>query len=51
MTSEPRIYGDKVPQKIIATHLRRVQRRIVTLHDLFRRRVMPSPSNMLKMVN
>ncbi|XP_037032258.1 cysteine-rich venom protein pseudecin-like [Bradysia coprophila] len=45
----PQIYGDKVPQRMISTKLKRVQRRIVMLHDYFRTKVLPPASNMLSM--
>lgn len=49
--SEPRLYGEKVPNRLIAPRLRRVQRRIVMLHDFFRTKVVPPAANMLSMVS
>uniref|UniRef100_A0A1B0DQX0 Uncharacterized protein n=1 Tax=Phlebotomus papatasi TaxID=29031 RepID=A0A1B0DQX0_PHLPP len=49
MDYKPRIYGDRVPAKLIAPHLRKVQQRIVMLHDYFRTKVIPPASNMLIM--
>lgn len=51
MSIVPQIYGDKVPQRMISTKLKRVQRRIVMLHDYFRTKVLPPASNMLSMVS
>lgn len=44
-------YGDKVPHRILNTNSRRVQHRIVMLHNYFRTSVRPSASNMLAMVS
>ncbi|CAD7086125.1 unnamed protein product [Hermetia illucens] len=49
MDRRPRLYGDKVPNKLLSPRLRRVQQRIVMLHDYFRTKVIPSASNMLSM--
>lgn len=46
----PRRYGDAVPNRMISPRVRRVQRRIVMLHDFFRTKVVPPASNMLSMV-
>ncbi|GAB0089408.1 cysteine-rich venom protein-like [Sergentomyia squamirostris] len=46
---KPRIFGDRVPAKLIAPHLKKVQQRIVLLHDYFRTKVIPPASNMLIM--
>lgn len=51
MSIAPQIYGDKVPHRMISTKLKRVQRRIVMLHDYFRTKVLPPASNMLSMVS
>ncbi|XP_053665357.1 cysteine-rich venom protein-like [Anopheles marshallii] len=45
----PRLYGDKVPTKAISPRLRKVQRRIVMLHDSYRTKVIPPAANMLNM--
>uniref|UniRef100_A0A182U737 Uncharacterized protein n=1 Tax=Anopheles melas TaxID=34690 RepID=A0A182U737_9DIPT len=47
----PRLYGDKVPTKAISPRLRKVQRRIVMLHDSYRTKVVPPAANMLNMVS
>lgn len=47
----PRLYGDKLPAKVISPRARKVQRRIVVLHDFFRTKVVPPASNMLSMVS
>lgn len=46
-----RYYGDKVPQRLLNTNSRRVQHRIVMLHNYLRTNVRPSASNMLEMVS
>lgn len=51
MLTAPQIYGDNVPLRMISTKLKRVQRRIVMLHDYFRTKVLPPASNMLSMVS
>lgn len=51
MSIAPQIYGDKVPQRMISTKLKRVQRRIVMLHDYYRTKVLPPAANMLSMVS
>lgn len=48
---EPRLFGEKVPNRLISPRVRRVQRRIVMLHDFFRTKVVPPASNMLSMVS
>ncbi|XP_039433109.1 cysteine-rich venom protein-like isoform X2 [Culex pipiens pallens] len=45
----PRLYGDKLPTKVISPRTRKVQRRIVVLHDFFRTKVVPPAANMLSM--
>lgn len=47
----PRLYGEKVPNRLISPRVRRVQRRIVMLHDFFRTKVVPPAANMLSMVS
>lgn len=47
----PRLFGEKVPNRLISPRMRRVQRRIVMLHDFFRTKVVPPASNMLSMVS
>lgn len=46
----PRLYGDKLQYKFISTRSRKVQKRIVMLHDFFRTKTVPSAANMLSMV-
>lgn len=46
----PRLYGEKIPNRLISPRLRRVQSRIVMLHDFFRTKVVPTAANMLSMV-
>ncbi|ETN60767.1 catrin [Anopheles darlingi] len=46
----PRLYGDKLPTKAISPRLRKVQRRIVMLHDSYRSKVVPPAANMLNML-
>lgn len=45
----PKIYGDKLPSKLISPHIRKNQKRIVMLHDYFRTKVSPPAANMLSM--
>ncbi|XP_055599158.1 cysteine-rich venom protein-like isoform X1 [Uranotaenia lowii] len=45
----PRLYGDKLSMKVISPRTRKVQRRIIVLHDFFRTKVSPPASNMLSM--
>lgn len=51
LVTEPRLYGERVPNRLISPRLRRVQRRIVMLHDFFRTKVVPPAANMLSMVS
>lgn len=46
----PRLYGDKLQFRFITPRNRRVQRRLVMLHDFFRTKVTPPAANMLSMV-
>uniref|UniRef100_A0A146KVW1 Cysteine-rich secretory protein 2 n=1 Tax=Lygus hesperus TaxID=30085 RepID=A0A146KVW1_LYGHE len=46
---KPRLFGDKVSMKAILPRHRRVQERIVELHNRMRSLVQPPPSNMLVM--
>ncbi|XP_055546084.1 cysteine-rich venom protein TEL1-like isoform X2 [Wyeomyia smithii] len=45
----PRLYGDRLSMKAISPRTRKVQRRIVVLHNFFRTKVAPPASNMLSM--
>lgn len=45
----PRIFGDKVPINLINTNNKRVQQKIVNVHNYFRSRVKPPAANMLMM--
>ncbi|CAG9798066.1 unnamed protein product [Chironomus riparius] len=45
----PRLYGDKLHYRYINPRNKRVQRRIVMLHDFFRTKVVPPAANMLSM--
>ncbi|CAO1364329.1 unnamed protein product [Diamesa hyperborea] len=45
----PRLYGDKLAYRFISPRAKKVQRRIVMLHDFFRTKVQPPASNMLSM--
>lgn len=47
----PRLFGDQLQFRFISPRNRRVQRRIVMLHDFFRTKVTPPASNMLSMVS
>ena len=47
----PRLFGDKLEYKFISTRSRKVQKRIVMLHDFFRTKTIPSAANMLSMVS
>lgn len=47
----PIIYGDKLQFRFISPRNKKVQRRIVMLHDFFRTKVTPPASNMLSMVS
>lgn len=51
LIAEPRLYGERVPNRLISPRIRRVQRRIVMLHDFFRTKVSPPATNMLSMVS
>ena len=48
--SGPRLYGDKLQYRFISPRNRKVQRRLVMLHDFFRTKVEPPAANMLSMV-
>lgn len=48
--SVPRLYGDELKFRFISPRNRKVQRRLVMLHDFFRTKVSPPASNMLSMV-
>ncbi|XP_063700143.1 cysteine-rich venom protein-like [Culicoides brevitarsis] len=45
----PRIYGDRIQNRHISPRMRRVQNRIIMLHDYFRTKVRPKAANMLRM--
>lgn len=47
--SRPSLYGDRLPPRLISTRNRRVQHRIVMLHNFFRTQVRPPAANMLHM--
>jgi len=47
----PRLYGEKLHYRYINPRNKRVQRRIVMLHDFFRTKVVPPAANMLSMVS
>lgn len=46
----PKLYGDQLQFRFISPRNRKVQRRLVMLHDFFRTKVNPPASNMLSMV-
>lgn len=46
----PKLYGEQLQFRFISPRNRRVQKRIVMLHDFFRTKVNPPASNMLSMV-
>ncbi|KAF7996968.1 hypothetical protein HCN44_005245 [Aphidius gifuensis] len=45
----PRLYGDKIPTRVLTTSNKKVQRKIVLYHNFFRTRVNPPAANMLTM--
>lgn len=48
--SAPRLYGDRVPVKLIRTTSSKVRQKIVDTHNYFRTQVKPPAANMLVMV-
>ncbi|KAL3282019.1 hypothetical protein HHI36_005222 [Cryptolaemus montrouzieri] len=46
----PKIMGDRIPLSILKPERERIKQKIVTIHNVFRTKVKPSASNMLKMV-
>lgn len=46
----PKLYGENLKFRYISPRNKRVQKRIVMLHDFFRTKVNPPASNMLSMV-
>ncbi|XP_058804919.1 cysteine-rich secretory protein 2-like [Phymastichus coffea] len=45
----PRLYGDRIPRRVLTTSDKKVQRKIVLYHNFFRSRVEPPAANMLVM--
>ncbi|KAK0090486.1 hypothetical protein PV325_013392 [Microctonus aethiopoides] len=45
----PRLYGDKIPTRVLAASNKKVQRKIVLYHNFFRTHVTPTAANMLAM--
>ncbi|XP_011505879.1 PREDICTED: cysteine-rich secretory protein 2-like [Ceratosolen solmsi marchali] len=45
----PRLYGDRIPRRVLTTSDKKVQRKIVLYHNFFRSRVDPPAANMLVM--
>lgn len=51
LLSAPRLYGDRVPVKLLRTNSGRVRQKIVDTHNYFRTQVNPPAANMLAMVS
>ncbi|KAL1124716.1 hypothetical protein AAG570_001339 [Ranatra chinensis] len=47
--AEPKIYGPKIPTKVLQPLYRKVQRKILTYHNIFRTHVKPQAADMLAM--
>ncbi|XP_043275296.1 serotriflin-like isoform X2 [Venturia canescens] len=45
----PRLYGDRIPTRVLTPSNKKVQRKIVIYHNFFRTRVTPTAANMLVM--
>ncbi|KAH0564101.1 hypothetical protein KQX54_009268 [Cotesia glomerata] len=45
----PRLYGDKIPTRVLTPSNKKVQRKIVLYHNFFRTHVTPTAANMLVM--
>ena len=50
LISVPRLYGDRIPTRVLTPSNKKVQRKIVLYHNFFRTHVKPSAANMLVMV-
>ncbi|XP_054284405.1 cysteine-rich secretory protein 2-like [Macrosteles quadrilineatus] len=46
---KPRVYGDKLPRRVLTPSSRQVQRKIVVYHNFFRTHVHPAAADMLSM--
>lgn len=46
---KPRVYGDKIPRRVLLPYNRQVQRKIVLYHNFFRTHVTPQAADMLTM--
>lgn len=51
MFTVPRLYGDRIPTRVLTPSNKKVQRKIVIYHNFFRTRVTPTAANMLVMVS
>lgn len=51
LLSAPRLYGERVPVKLLRTSNSKVRQKIVDTHNYFRTQVKPPAANMLVMVS
>ncbi|KAK1133586.1 hypothetical protein K0M31_011386 [Melipona bicolor] len=51
LLSAPRLYGERVPVKLLRTSSSKVRQKIVDTHNYLRTQVKPSAANMLVMVS